>query len=234
MGWLCFREVWRKEWIGILFFCGTTKFDFHSLGRCSHKRNSLVCMDHHVCFWSEYAEWLFCECFRGTYLFSFSGNVSWENKQHIVRLHYLSQWETHLTGRERRIMLIRLNGDRPKWWLWKVGRTAVSDPCCLRVLLAGTKLWNALSCSQRLCSCLVARVGQLWSQDNHLIITITAERHIVVIFDRMNKEVYVNTPNECTSSVLLGFFFCNPPLIYAQQQHAYVFSCFINWQRDQR
>ncbi len=50
--------------------------------------------------------------------------------------------------------------------------------------------------------------GQLWSQDNYLIITI-AERRTVVIFDGLNKEVYVNTPNECKSSVFLAFFSSN-------------------------
>lgn len=69
--------------------------------------------------------------------------------------------------------------------------------------------------------------GWLWSQDNHLIV---AERCIVVIFDGMNKEVYVNMPNECTSSDLLGFF-----LWFLQSKNklncSYDFSCFINWQR---
>lgn len=60
-------------------------------------------------------------------------------------------------------------------------------------------------------------------QQNHLITTI-AGRRFLAFFDGLNKEVYVNTPNECTSRVLI---ICLLSLIYAPQQHAEVFVYFF-------
>lgn len=83
-------------------------------------------------------------------------------------------------------------------WEWMMHDLRVGDPC--RLLSFRT---NFSQCFVLLHVSLVLPCGcggQLWSWDNHLIITI-AERRIVVIFDWPNKEVYVNSPNECTSSV---------------------------------
>lgn len=70
--------------------------------------------------------------------------------------------------------------------------------------------------------------GQLWSQDNHLIITI-AVRRAVVISDRRNKEAYVNTSNECP--VLPVYF-----LWFMENNNMHNHSCIVSpfliiWQR---